>query len=286
MHRTALIALLVPAVAYAGPPKGGSVHSDFKTTGTVTKNLGPCGAHVMPLVEGNVWTYGQVQAPLEPDEKVKRISPPEAKTIVITVKSVDAKKGADTVVTLEETVTTEINKPGEKKPIVDEHVITSTITCSATKFEISPESFFFAGEPGGYYGLTLDKFDRSRDTTWKLVAGGIGDHEWREDVVAHFTRVPTPGSDAKLGSGKLELERRFTPENPETVITKLGSYHAQKFALVTTGRVTLDSATPDSKPMEMPAGWVSTVWASDGVGVVQVLNAYAHQYQLIDAQLK
>jgi hypothetical protein len=266
------------------------VHSDFKTTGRVTKDIGPCGARVMPLVEGNQWTYGQVQAPLEPDDKVKRISPAEAKTVVITVKTVDAKKGADTVVTLEEKTTTDLTKPGDKKPVIDEHVVTSTITCSATKFEISPESFFFAGEPGGYYGLTLDKFERSRDTSWKLVAGGIGDKEWREDVVAHFTRVPTPGSDAKLGSGKLELERRFTPQNPETVITKLGTYPAEKLALVTTGRVTLDGAALDAtgKPqqMELPAGWISTIWLSDGVGVVQVLNAYAHQYQLIDVQLK
>ncbi|HTR51172.1 MAG TPA: hypothetical protein VMJ10_10735 [Kofleriaceae bacterium] len=287
MHRLALVLALVPAAAFANGPKGGggSAKSDIKTTGATTHNLGACGARVLPLTEGNVWTYGQVLAPLPPDDKVKRISPPQAKTIVITVKSIDAKKGSDTVVTLEEKITTDLTKE-EKKPIIDERTITTTITCSPTKFEISPDSFFFAGEPGGYIGVKLDSFDRSRDTSWKLINGGIGDKEWREDIVAKWERVPTPGSDAKLGSGKLELERRFQPQQPEVVITKLGTYHAEKLALTTTGRVTNDGAEPDAKPMELPAGWLSTIWMAEGVGVVQVLNPFAHQYQLMDAQLK
>ena len=33
-----------------------------------------------------------------------------------------------------------------------------------------------------------------------------------------WTRVPTPGSDAKLGSGKLELERAYTPQPQEGVV--------------------------------------------------------------------
>ena len=36
----------------------------------------------------------------------------------------------------------------------------------------------------------------------------------------HWTRVPTEGSEAKLGSGKLELERSFTPQQPENVVTR------------------------------------------------------------------
>jgi len=289
MRRIALVLAFVPVAAHANGPHGATAKSDFKTTGATTHNFGACGAKVLPLVEGNVWTYAGVLAPLPPDDKIKRISPAQPKTIVITVKSVDSKKGSDTVVTLEEKITTDLTKE-EKKPIIDERTLTTTITCSPTKFEISPDSFFFAGEPGGYYGLKLDSFDRSRDTSWKLIAGGIGDKPWREDVVAKWERVPTPGSDAKLGSGKLELERAFTPQQPEVVITKLGTYHAEKLGLVTTGRVTNDGATPDASgklpAMELPAGWVSTIWTAEGVGVVQVLNPYAHQYQLVDAQLK
>ena len=70
------------------------------------------------------------------------------------------------------------------------------------------------------------------------------------------------------------------------IVAKTGTYTAEKLALVTTGRVTLDGAPPDAKPMELPAGWVSTLWLAQGVGMVQVLNSYMHMYQLVDVQLK
>jgi hypothetical protein len=283
MRSVPLLLVLLPSLALAAPKKG-AAESEVKTTGATTKNFGPCGAKVLPLVEGNQWTYAQVAAPLPPDDKVKRISPTEPKTIVITVKKVE-KQGTDTVVTLEEKITTDMTKD-EKKPVVDDHTIETTITCDPKgKFEIAPDSFFFAGEPGGYYGLKIDDLTRSKDTSLKLTKGGIGDQEWREDIVAHWTRIPTPGSDAKLGSGKLELERKFTPQQPEVIIGKLGSFKAEKLGLITTGRVTLDGTLPDAKPMELPAGWVSTLWLSEGVGLVQALNSYAHQYQLVDAKL-
>jgi hypothetical protein len=284
MLRTPLLLALVPALAVAGP-KAGAPKLEAKTSGATTKNLGACGAKILPLVEGNQWTYEAVQAPLSPDDKVKRISPLQPKTVVITVKSVDAKKGADTVVTLEEKITTDVTKD-PKKPIVDDHVITTTITCGPKKFEISPDSFLFAGEPGGYYGLKLDDFQRPKGTSLTLINGGIGDKDWGEDIVAHWKRAATPGSEAKLGSGKLELERRFTPQQPEVIVSRNGSYRAEKLALVTTGRVTLDGATPDTKPMELPAGWISTLWLAEGVGLVQALNSFSHQYQLVDAKLK
>jgi hypothetical protein len=220
-----------------------------------------------------------------PPDPVKRISPLEPKTIVITVKSID-NTGPDTKVTLEEKVTTDLSKD-DKKPQLDDHIVTTTIVCNnKNKFEISPDSFFFAGEPGGYFGLKLDSFTRSHDTSWKLTNGGIGDQPWREEIVAQWTRTPTEGVAAKLGSGKLELERAFTPQQPEVVTTKLGPYKSEKLALVTTGRVTLDNASPDSAKMELPAGWIATLWIADGVGITQVINAYFHQYQLTDAQLK
>jgi hypothetical protein len=38
--------------------------------------------------------------------------------------------------------------------------------------------------------------------------------------------------------------------------------------------------------MELPAGWVNFLWIAPNVGVIQVLNAYAHQYQLVEVALK
>ena len=71
--------------------------------------------------------------------------PSEPGTIIITVKQIE-NKGDETVVHLEEKTTADISKD-PKKHILDERTINSTITCSKTKFEISPDSFFFSGEP-------------------------------------------------------------------------------------------------------------------------------------------
>jgi hypothetical protein len=280
---------LAPAVGHAAPKQD-------EGNGPRAKAKPVCGAKMLPLNEGNSWTYEAVEAPPPADasedqmrKSLVRITPTQPGTVTITVKSVDAKKGADTVITLEETTTVQPENADKKKPVTDTHTIETTITCNAKgKFEIDPQSFFFAGEPGGAYGLTVDSVERSRDTSLKLIKGGIGDQPWREDIVMHWTRVPTPGSNAKLGSGKLELERQFTPEQPEMVISKLGSWRAEKLALVTTGRVTLDTpkSPDDTKPMELPAAWLNTIWMAHDVGVVQVLNRFSQMYQLTAVTLK
>lgn len=255
------------------------------TKGPTGKTAGACGSKVLPLVEGNQWTYGFVDSGLPPRDDLNKLMPSEPGTIIITVKQIEA-KGDETVVHLEEKTTADISKD-PKKHILDERTINSTITCGKNKFEISPDSFFFSGEPGGYFGITFDKFERPKDTTWKLTGGQIGDQPWREDIVAHFTRVPFEGSGAKHDSGKLELERKFTPAQPESVNTKIGLYTlAEKLAVTITGRVTLDHPQPDSKPSELPAGWVNILWLYPNTGVVQVLNSFSHKYQLVDVQLK
>jgi len=270
--------LLVPSVTHAQRRRA------ELPKGPVAKAPSACGARILPLVEGNQWTYGFVQAPIPPRDDLAKLLPSQPSQVVITVKTIE-NRGTDTVVTLEEKTTTDLSKD-PKKHILDERTITSTITCNRTKFEISPESFLFAGEPGGYFGLTLDKVERPKDTTWKLVNGTIGEAEWREDIVAHFTRTPFNGSGAKLDGGKIELERKFTPAQTENINTKLGVYNAEHFGITTTGRVTLDHPQPDTKPMELPAGWVDHVWLAPNVGVIQVLNGYSHMYMLTEVQLK
>lgn len=286
--RFALIAtvLLAPALAVAGPKKGAPA------AGTASKTPPACGVKILPLVEGNSWTYTNVVAPAGPDDSIKRIVPDPAKQVVITVKSIEGgkKPGADTVVTLEEKVTRDLTKD-PKKPVLDERTLTTTITCTDKSFVISPDSFFFAGEPGGYLGLKIDKIDHPKPTnanSWVVTKGGFGDASWREELAMHWTRTPTEGSEAKLGSGKLELERSYTPQQPENVVTSLGSYpKSEKLGLITTGRVTLDDPLADkTKPAELPANWLTTQWLSQGVGVVQSLNSFAHEYQLTAVTLK
>jgi len=287
----AALVALVPVTA-SGAPRGKKAPAphpmiDSSQAGGPTGKVSVCGVKVFPLSVGNSWTYVMVPSPLPPDDQIKRISPPQAKQIDITVKSIDeGKKGADTTVTLEEKTTIDLTKD-PKKPILDEKTVTTTITCNTKKFEISPDSFFFSGEPGGFIGMKLDNVTRAKGTSWTLTNGGIGEGEWREDLSAKWTRVPHEGSEAKLGSGKIELERQFTPQPKESVSVKAGVYSAEKLGLITTGRATLDSPlNADTKPMELPANWISTIWVAPGAGVIQTLNPYAQMYQLSAATLK
>jgi hypothetical protein len=284
MRLAAALALLALSSTALAAPKRGRLRG--KTTGPVGSSAPACGAKMLPLVVGNSWTYESVAAPEPPPDAIKRLSPMSPKTVIITVTAIDAKKGGEAVITLEEKLTFDHTKD-DKKPVVEERTLTTQIACDDKKFDIAPESFFFAAEPGGYYGLEIGKLDRVKGTSWQLVKGLIGEAEWREDLVLTWTKVATVGSDAKLGGGKLELERQFTPQQPEAVATKLGAYQAEKLGLVTTGRASLEPAqSPELKPMELPAGWISQLWVAENVGVVQTLNSFGHMYQLADVTLK
>jgi hypothetical protein len=259
-----------------------------KAAGAKKQSPPACGAKVLPLVEGNTWKYVQVQAPSPILPELLKLAPPQAKTVVITVKKLET-KGPESVATLEEKLSYEVKNPSnEKKPLTYEVVVNSTIRCNKTTFEISPESFFFAGEPGGFRELTFDKLERSKDTSLKLTNGTIGDTPWREDIVAQFTRTPGKGTKVKLSAGKLELERSFTPERSEAVMTISGNHwpKTEKLALVTTGRITLATpVSPNPTKLELPANWVTKLWFENNIGVVQTLNMYAHMFQLAEFTL-
>ena len=164
---------LVPAAVCAKPKK-----DEAAKAGAGGKPA--CGAKVLPLVVGYQWTYNSIAAPLPPEDAIKRIAPAQPKAIVITVKSVEA-KGGETVVTLEEKVTIDRTRD-PKKPEIDDYAYESTITCTDKKFDVSPNSFFFAGEPGGYIGLEITKFERLKGTSLTVTKGTIGEAAWREDL--------------------------------------------------------------------------------------------------------
>jgi hypothetical protein len=323
-----LLALSLVPVAGAAPkgkaPPAGKAGEPALAPKVVPTGKAPpaCGAKLLPLNVGNEWTYEAVGArdvktgaDILPDDQIKAYVPKQPKSIVITVKSIEAPKASDkngdTVVTLEEKYTIDLTKVKDEKPVLWDRTITTTITCNAKKFDISPDSFFFAGEPGGYFDLTFDKFERSKGTDLQLTNGTINEQAWPEDIVAHWKRTATPGSNADLGAGKLELERRFQPQPQERVNTKLGVVTTEKIGIKTTGRVTLDNtaeglpadwtstdktckATPAGLQCELPAAWSTvvdgraptTIWIAPGTGIIATLNPYAHMYQLADAKLK
>jgi hypothetical protein len=308
MRTTGLLALVFASGALI--PATSTVRAAPKEPAAGKKSAPACGVKVLPMVVGNSWVYQNVASPTPVREDISRFTPPPPKLVTITVKSIDT-KGTDTVVTLEETATYEVNDPKVKDKKTVQEKTTSTITCNAKKFDISPDSFFFNGEPGGYRGLQFDKIERKKETSLKFSAnGGIADQPWREEIVTHWTRVPFKGTEVKLGAGRLDMERQFTPGAPEQVNLKNGSYMAEKLAIQTTGRVILDGPmAPDGKPClirlpdgkddkgepkykdvpdekcEMPAGWNNYVWLAPDIGLVQSLNTYAHMYQLIEMKL-
>jgi hypothetical protein len=242
-----------------------------------------------------------------PPENMTKLLPLPAKKIVITVTAADTdKKTQETTVKVKETITYDITKDPKTPKLFDQEV-EGTIVCSTKRFDISPQLFFFAGEPGGFRGIAFSKFERKKETTLKLTNNTIGETEWIEEIAAEYQQEATKGSGAKLTGGKLEMERKFTPQPPEGVATRTQTYkQTERIGITTSGRIQLDSkVAPDGKPCttkkladdkkteiavptdicELPANWISNLWFADNVGLVQALNPYAHMYQLVEAKL-
>jgi hypothetical protein len=251
--RVALAVAFVVAVVAVG---GRDAHAQKKPKAV------SCGK-LFPLAVGNKWTFIPGVPPTQPPEAMVRFIPVQAKQVVVTVTAIESKDGKN-VVKLEEDV--------------DGRKINTTITCGAGLFEASPDSFFFAGEPGGYYGIEFEKMER------KLVEGTPWSGAWREDLVAMWKRIPEPGITADLGKGKLEVERRFTTGRNENLTPpfKAQGVAGLRISVEITGRVTIDGV---DKPSEMPANWINTLWFAAGIGPVQVLNSNYHMFQLSDATL-
>ena len=218
MRTYALSALLLASTTAAAAPK--RVHRAGKAAPPAARRSAARGGHV--------WTYTPVPAPAALPEAMARLAPSQPKIVVVTVKSVE-KKGAETVATIEEKHSFDISRDPKEPKIVDT-VVTGTITCDAKgKFDIDPVLFFFAGEPGGVHGLAFDKFERKKETSLKLTKGTIGENEWIEELSGHFTRTPAKGSEAtKLVGGKIDIERKFTPQPQEKVVNDARRLHTRR----------------------------------------------------------
>jgi hypothetical protein len=250
----ALATLAVPASAFAqAKPK-------------VTR---ACGVSALPLTVGNQWTYEPVGAPpeLQLSPSAARLAPAQPKKITIQVTSVET-QGDVTIVTLSEDI--------------GFRTLNTTIKCGATKFEVDPNSFFFAAEPGGAWGVNLTPIER-KGNTLELKGGKLAGPEWRDDLIATWEQVPTPGSGATLGKGKLETERAFKVLSDATLVVPAGKFSGREVTVDITGRVTLDP--PAEKPFEMPANFRSHFWFADGVGLVQSVNGYAQMFVLTSVKI-
>ena len=151
---------------------------------------------------------------------------------------------------------------------------------------ISPDSFFFAGEPGGYLGMKIDtaRPPEGHERTAGRRRAASATRSGARISTMHWTRMPTEGSEAKLGSrqarARAPATRRAQPESSSRSTASIQGREARpRHHRPRHARQSARSDT-DCKPAELPANWVTTLWLADGVGLVQSLNSYAHMYQL------
>lgn len=234
------------------------------------KGTKACGVTAIPLQVGNEWTYSAVSIPgMTPDPGAAKKYPKQPAKVTVTVAGVETQNGVTTVTLNED---------------ADGHKIQTTITCGPNKFDISPDSFFFAGEPGGNFNLEFTSFEHKGGTTLKLAGGRLQGPEWRDDILAKWKQVPSKGTDRSVWQGSLELERHYVLAGQDNIASTGGIFNgAQKLTLEITGRVILDP--PDANPAELPAGLKNTFWFADTIGIVQIQNSYNHGYQLTASKL-
>ncbi|HTE51870.1 MAG TPA: hypothetical protein VK698_13540 [Kofleriaceae bacterium] len=219
-----------------------------------------CGMRMLPMAEGVQWTY-QYFVPegvqLPPGVRIQE--PPS-----VTIKVVKIEKSGDkTLVSLEESY---------RKVVVK-----TQIECDKKGLTIPPESFFFAGQPGGGLQMTLGKIERKSETN--VFAGGGLKGEAFEELKTTATRVPSEGSGAVLVPAKLEIERKMVVNGArETIESGIKTHKAvSRLTINMTGRATLDT-TPD-KPFNMPQLDVAMYFEQD-TGVVVARNSLGQGWKL------
>lgn len=225
-----------------------------------------CGITAIPLTVGNEWTYEV--AGLPPDRQLSeaqlKAQPVPPKQVTITVKTVDTVDGVTTVGLSED---------------IDGRVHASSITCSATSFQISPNAFWFNGEPGDVFGIALSEIER-KGKTFDLIAGKLpAPGDWHDDLNAKWKHVALGKLLPTMRSGTLALTRHFATQGLEQVTTKAGSWKAAKLGIETTIKVTIDPAPPN--PLRDRELLVNFLYVVDGVGVAQAIN-YTAQYLLVN----
>jgi hypothetical protein len=243
-----------------------------------------CGITAIPLAVGNQWVYEAVAHPTPLEEAQKKLLPPQPTKITVTVATIETKDGVTTIGLTEE-IQSLVSQPNGQPPKTDTRTINTSATCTAESLTFSPDAFWFAGEPGGFWNLTVDKLTRpAANVSFPIKKGKLSGVEWHDDISFAYQRTPTEGTDADLGGGTLSLSRRLVITGEESVTTAFGVYStASKVGIETKGEITVENAT--GKSYVLPEGLVTFFWQADGVGIVQVHNTFIHAYQLTGAMI-
>lgn len=225
-------------------------------------NPAACGPF-FPVAIGKVWYFEPAQSTVTVAPTAGAIMPRQPKDIAIKVVDIQTTATGGATVALEETF--------------DKVTVKTTAVCEKGSIRIDPASFLFAGEPGGVFGIELSDVVRA-GVTWQLSnasARATFSGEWQDDLKASYRR-PTHVTGADLGSGQLELVRRWVNEGDEKIIVVDKTYDTTRLALDTTGKVV---AKGSETPYNIRQA-INTLWLSRGSGLVKVQNSYGHAYQM------
>jgi hypothetical protein len=244
LSRIALIALagslLVPATAAAQGRSAGKA---------------ACGANYLALVEGAVLVYEHIPATEEPPGP-KANWPAELKIEVAKV----ATSGKQATVTLRESFR--------------ETTRETTIKCGPDGIRISPQSFFFAGEAGG--GLNIELEDLKQDQPdLPAPANFRSGQVWTVYIKAAVKRAGE--SPAKLGDGRVEIDREIRIGRSEPVESAMGEHRGHRIDVILAGRAAVEPAI--DKWVDLPPA-NAVMWLVDGLGMVRAENRFGHGWQL------
>ncbi|HUS63231.1 MAG TPA: hypothetical protein VMZ28_01770 [Kofleriaceae bacterium] len=222
-----------------------------------------CGIDFLPLAQGRQWTY-KFFVPENSTPPAGQLHIPEPETVTIQVVKVEA-QGESTKITVSESY---------RKVTVE-----TVLTCDKDRLLIPPDSFFFAGEPGGGIGIQLDKLERKGDSV--LLEKGLGENTFQE-FKATAIRKPSDGSGATIPGARLEIERKMTAKGKDTIETDTGEpQKAIRVDIQLTGRAALD--VQKDKPFNMPA-FDSSMWFAPGVGVIRVETKAGVGWKLVESK--
>ncbi len=243
--------------------------SSFKSAEAKPKGKPACGANYLPFYKGEIFEYEWLAPETvaeSPDQAVRSrgLKADWPVKLVIEVKNITGNNDSATI-TLSESYR--------------KRTIETKIHCDLNGFRISPQSFFFAGEPGGGIGMTLSnlKQDGPGLPSTRDFSRNIG-KVWTSFIKASLTRQPTQGSESPVvTNGKVEIDRQLVIGNKELVTSGLGEHRAYRLTVEISGRAAVEPAM--DKWRDLPLGQL-TIWLAPGVGLVRVHNRYGHGWQL------
>ena len=220
----------------------------------VKKPTPACGIKYLPLTEGNWWTYEPVNQP--------PTGAPAAQ-LKVEVLKVET-EGKTTTITMKETYRE-----------VEFEVVA---TCSKAGLLLPPESFFFAGEPGGVSNMTIENFTR-KGTSFPITFKA-GD-QWFEEFKFDVVRAPSEGVKVEHEPAKVELERLTTViQGQQMVDTAIQSYRTTPIEFEIRGR-----GLVGEKSSEIAVRNKGTLWFSPLIGLARAREVSSREWQLIDSNL-